>query len=182
VLLPARLDPMKDHATFLAAAAQAVARRPALRLAAMGRGDAEAVAAFQGAARALGVDGAVRLLPEETAVESALRGASLVTLTSAYGEGFPNVLGEAMASGVPCVATDCGDSAYVVGDTGAVVPIGDAAGLAAAWLAALGGDPAERAQRGAAARARIVDHFSIDAMVRTTEQALHDVIASARRG
>lgn len=181
ILLPARLDPMKDHRTFLAAAARLLAHRPDVRLAAMGRGPAEAVAAFHAEARALGVDGAVRLLPEETAVESAFRGASLVTLTSAYGEGFPNVLGEAMASAVPCVATDCGDSAFVIGDTGTVVRIGDAAALADAWREALAGDAAARARRGAVARDRIVAQFSIEAMVRSTEQVLWTVMAEARR-
>jgi glycosyltransferase involved in cell wall biosynthesis len=75
-------------------------------------------------------------------------------------------LGEAMACGVPCVTTDIGDSAWIVGDVGIVVPPRDPEALADALgrLAALGRE--ERRQLGAAARARVIEHFEVDAIVR----------------
>ena len=72
------------------------------------------------------------------------------------------VLGEAMACGIPCVATDSGDASLVIGDTGIVVPPRDPAALAAGWrrLVALG--PAGRPALGERARARIVEHYDLD--------------------
>ena len=58
----------------------------------------------------------------------------LITLASIYGEGFPNVLAEAMACGVPCVATDVGDSKIIVSKYGKTIPIKDPKALSDAWL------------------------------------------------
>ena len=100
--------------------------------------------------------------------------------SSSYGEAFPNVLGEAMASGVPCAVTDVGDSAYIVGDTGRVVSSGDMEGLAHA-IGSLLEMPAEALRiLGARARARVAEHFEIGKIVRRYE-AFYQELASASR-
>lgn len=88
-----------------------------------------------------------------------------VLCLSSRAEGFPNVLGEGMASGVPCVTTDVGDARVIVGETGWVVPPRDPEALAEALGWAFEAPRAELQQRGLAARARIEQEFSIDMIV-----------------
>jgi len=87
-------------------------------------------------------------------------------LSSAYGEGFPNVIAEAMACGVPCVATDVGDAAMIIGDTGWVVPPRNPDMLAEALAAALASRCNEAwAERKTRAIGRIRSNFGLSAMV-----------------
>ena len=91
---------------------------------------------------------------------------------SAYGEGFSNAVGEAMACGRPCVVTDVGDSARIVGDAGIVVPPDDPVALADAWRQIRGSVAQEQCAMGARARARIEQEFSEQAMIDATADAL----------
>lgn len=90
----------------------------------------------------------------------------VATSSSSYGEAFPNVIGEAMACGVPCVVTDVGDSAWIVGDTGLVVAPDDPAALAVAWERLLLKSDDERQELGKLARKRIEENFSIETIAR----------------
>lgn len=90
-----------------------------------------------------------------------------------HGEAFPNVLGEAMACGVPCVVTDVGDSAEIVGNTGRVLPVGDMAGLALQLVAVLRLPAAHRCALGQQARARVQANYEIGHVVRMYE-AVYD--------
>jgi glycosyltransferase involved in cell wall biosynthesis len=98
-----------------------------------------------------------------------------VFVLSSLGEAFPNVVAEAMASGVPCVVTDVGDAADIVGDTGWVVPSGDVEALGKAMMTALAESIEDRAVRAAAARRRVEQNFTIERMVEAYEKVWSDV-------
>ncbi|HEY0833603.1 MAG TPA: glycosyltransferase [Azospirillum sp.] len=159
--LPARLDPMKDHCTFLAAATDFATKHPNARFVLMGSGLQPQNAWIRRVIGACSLDDRVLLLGERRDIDRILPALDLVTLSSAFGEGFPNVLGEAMACGVPCVSTDVGDAAAIVDDTGTIVAPRDPVALAVAWQQMVALGPQGRAALGAAARRRIERHFSL---------------------
>ncbi|MGH8511735.1 MAG: glycosyltransferase, partial [Gammaproteobacteria bacterium] len=124
-----RCDPQKNHAGFLSAAAVLHLRRPDVHFLLAGQGVDRANQTIQHTLAANGLASVTHLLGLRDDIPR-LMGALDVLASSSYGEAFPNVVGEAMASGVPCAVTDVGDSAYIVGDTGRVVSSGDMEGLA----------------------------------------------------
>jgi glycosyltransferase involved in cell wall biosynthesis len=99
------------------------------------------------------------------------------TLSSAYGEAFPNVVGEAMACGVPCVVTDVGDSAYIVGPTGVAVPPRDPQALAQAWAGLLERPEQERQKLGREARQRVSELFNITQVAQAYASLYQDIIS-----
>jgi glycosyltransferase involved in cell wall biosynthesis len=106
----------------------------------------------------------VLLLGQRKDVPRVLNGFDLA-VSSSHGEALPLAVGEAMASGIPMVATDAGDSAELVGDTGLIVPTDDPDALAAAVLELVSAGPEDRAERGRRARERISSRYSMEAMV-----------------
>ncbi|MFO0002158.1 MAG: glycosyltransferase, partial [bacterium] len=104
--LIARVHEVKDHATFLRAACGAAARVPHLRFVCLGRGTTELAVPDELRTR-------LHLLGERTDVHRCLAGVDLV-VSSSVAEGFPNALGEAMASAVPVIATDVGETATLL--------------------------------------------------------------------
>ncbi|OIO02740.1 MAG: hypothetical protein AUJ49_05715 [Desulfovibrionaceae bacterium CG1_02_65_16] len=170
--LVARLDPMKDHTTFLLAAAQLAARRPDARFVCVGAGPEAYARGLRRRAEALGLAERLAWAGARADMPAVYNALDVLCLSSACGEGFPNALAEALACGVPCVATNVGDAALVLGDIGAVAPPGDAAALADALDAML-----ERAQRAgpalaATCRERVTREFSLARMVEATEALL----------
>jgi glycosyltransferase involved in cell wall biosynthesis len=114
-------------------------------------------------------------------VHRVLNAFDIHALSSAFGEGFPNVLGEAMATGVPCVVTDIGDSAMIVGDTGVAVPVRDPSALANGWRRLLDLSAEEFAALRVRARQRVETEFSLAASVRQYA-ALYEACAQGRMG
>jgi glycosyltransferase involved in cell wall biosynthesis len=102
-----------------------------------------------------------------------------VLVSPSLSEGFPNVVAEAMSCGAPCVVTDVGDSALLVGDTGMVVAPNDDEALADAWIRLLCETSEQRRRRGRQARDRIGAEFSIASMVDKYEALFREVAADA---
>jgi glycosyltransferase involved in cell wall biosynthesis len=166
--LLARFHPMKDHGTFCEAAAEVVRLRPDVHFVAAGRG-VPANPVVTGMVSRYQLESRMHLLAERRDPARFLAALD-VAVSSSYGEAFPNVLGEAMACGTPCVATDVGDSARIVGDAGVVVAARDPGALAAGIAHVLGLDPSSRASLSTLARERIRTEFSLQTMTQRYEQ------------
>lgn len=174
-----RFDPMKDHAGFFEAAA-VVARRTGAHFLLAGAGVVESNAPLRRLFDKPDLEGRVHLLGYRLDSERMMAALDVNVLPSAYGEGFPNVIGEAMACGVVCVTTDVGDAAAIVGDCGFIVPPRDAAALADAITTALRLPSGERLALGREGRQRIEEQFSVDRIVRRYED-LYDTVARGGR-
>lgn len=176
----ARHHPVKDHDTFLRGAAHLLAANPDVHFVLVGRGIERTNAELARLISELDLQHRVHLLGERRDVHHVTAGFDVATLCS-LSEAFPNAVGEAMSCGVPTVVTDVGDAPMLVGDTGIVVPVRTPAALADAWRALLA-EPADvRKRRSTAARARILDHFSIDA-VAEQYASVYRVVGGARSG
>ncbi len=176
----ARLDPVKDHTTFLRAAAEAVAVRPDLRFVCVGGGEPTYEHSLRDSAERLGIARRVVWLGARDDVPSLLNAFDVATLTS-VSEGFPNSVAEAMATGLPCVVTDVGDCAYLVGDTGLVTRCGSPAALAEAWLHLANLTPARRGVVGATARSRIASTFGTHTLTCAMEDALVGLLVASNQ-
>jgi glycosyltransferase involved in cell wall biosynthesis len=156
-----RDHPMKDHRNFLEAASRYLKSGGEAQFLLAGRGMGADNEKLREAIVALGLESRMHLLGELPEPAVAYRAMDVLALTSAWGEAFPNVLGEAMSFGIPCVATNVGDAADIVGDSGVVVPVRDPAALARAFFDLQSMGVAGRRRLGAIARERVVRRFSI---------------------
>jgi glycosyltransferase involved in cell wall biosynthesis len=160
----ARFHPMKDHAAFVRAAVRVVESCSHVHIVLVGRDvNRDNTSLVQLVPQAL--QHRFHWLGERHDIPDLMPIFDIVCLSSAWGEAFPNVLGEAMACGVPCVATDVGDSRLIVGETGVVVPPRNDAELYSALMDMVNRGPEARASLGQAARRRIETEFSLDAVV-----------------
>lgn len=165
----ARFDPMKDHHNLLKALQILLRTWPNIYCVMVGRGVTYSNNSLVSTIAELDVEGRVQLLGERKNVESIIGAFDIFVLPSAFGEGFPNVVGEAMSCAVPCVVTDVGDSRLVVGDTGKVVSPGDPNSLAEALSELIRMDENERKMLGDAARHRVVQNYSLTQIVERYE-------------
>jgi glycosyltransferase involved in cell wall biosynthesis len=178
--LVARLDPMKDHPTLLRAAALLAGERPDVRFVCVGDGPAGYRAGLEALSGELGLGG--RLIwagpcADMVAVYNAL---DLATSSSAFGEGFSNAVAEGMACGVPCVVTNVGDSAAVVGDCGRTVPPKDPEALRRAWADVLRLPGDDYLDLGGRARERIVTEYGVRRLAGRTESLLLGLLGGTR--
>jgi glycosyltransferase involved in cell wall biosynthesis len=168
-----RLNATKDHASFLRAAK--VVSGAVTRARFLCAGSGPELERLQQLARELGI--AERVIFTGELDGAAALNAFDIACSPSLTEGFSNAIAEAMSCGLPCIVTDVGDSAAIVGDCGTVVPPGSPEALAAAIRAEIanpdGHDPAE-------SRRRIVDNFSIGTMVDRTLDVFRSVLSPTR--
>jgi len=164
----ARFDPMKDHHNFLCAAGQVAKVIPNACFLLAGRDVSSENTEVMHWVEAYSLQDRIFLLGERHDIPS-LNAAMDVAVLSSNSEAFPNVVGEAMASSTPCVVTDVGDAAFVVGDTGYVVAPSNSEALAEAIIDLLRLPEAERLHLGDMARLRIEECFSLEKIVKQYE-------------
>ena len=120
--LVGRLSPMKDHHTFLKAATLLSKVREDVRFVCVGVGEENYAKELYQLTDDLGITEKIIWAGGRSDMPAVFNALNIACSSSSDGEGFPNVVGEAMACGVPCVVTDVRDSAWIVGDKGVVVP------------------------------------------------------------
>jgi len=177
--LLARRHRFKGHENFLRAVAEVRRRVPGAHAVCAGRGVTAADPALAGLAARDDLRGHVHLLGPRDDASGFLAGLDVLCVASRWGEGFPNVLGEALACGTPCVATDVGESRTILEGVGAVVPPDDGAALATALTGMLELSAADRTELGRRGRERVAEHYALDAVTRRYVDLWSEVGASA---
>ena len=171
-----RYHPMKDHESFLRAAALLLADLPDLHFVLAGTSVDLDNSLLSNLLEELNIGDRVHLLGERKDVPYLTSALDIAVSSSYFGEAFPNVIGEAMACEVPCVTTDVGDSAIIVGDTGKVVPPQNPQALADGCreLISLGAEG--RQQLGQKAREKVIKLYSLDAITTQYEQLYQGIL------
>lgn len=170
-----RLDPQKDYPTFIRAAADIVRQRPKARFICVGTGPEDYERELHDLATSLGLTDRLIWTGPRADMPGIYNALDVMVSSSAWGEGLPNVVAEAMACGVPCVVTDSGDSSWVVGTVGKVVPPRDVPALVTATVDFID-DLDEGRIDTTAIRQRIVRELSMERLYDQTEAALQFAI------
>ncbi len=171
--LVARYHPMKDVETFLRAASLFQQDHANAKFVLCGDGMTSDNAPLAELVGSLNLDRRVVLLGRRPDIELIYPTFDALTLCSIGGEGFPNVLCEAMACDVPCVATDVGDSAEIVGNCGLIVPRREPQALAHAWRTLLKGGPPSAPECG---RSRVAARYSLQRMCADYESLYRSLV------
>lgn len=172
-----RYHPMKDHANFFQAAALIIKDYPDIQFILAGTGVEQNNHTLYQLIQELELVNHIHLLGERKDMPCLTAALDIACSASAYGEGCPLIVEEAMSCGVPCVVTDVGDSGWIVGDTGRVVPPKDSQALANAWKELIALDSQDREILGKAARSRISECFSLDFVVAQYETLYTNVLS-----
>jgi len=169
----ARFDPMKDHQTFLRAAALLARQDKRIHFALIGKGMEPGNKKLMSVISPI-LENRLHLLGQRDDMPRVMNGIDILT-NSSFGEGFSNVIGEAMASGTICIVTDVGDSAHIVGDTGFVIKPSEPAELFNAWESVLQLEDRDLKRLGEKARSRIMEFFTLDTSVTRFETFYHEL-------
>ncbi len=178
--LIARHDPLKDHETFLRAAAEVALRNESVHFMLAGTRVDWSNAELGRLIQELDLPRRVHLLGERSDVPRLTAALDIATCSS-IGEGFANVIGEAMSCAVPVVSTDTGDARIVIADTGVVVPSRRPSALAEGIMALLNMDIAARRALGARGRERVKAQYDLRVVARRYATLYESLGSSAAR-
>lgn len=167
-----RLDPMKDQPLFLEAAALLAQENATARFAIVGDGPATYRRELVALAERLGLTDRLILAPARDDMPAVYSALDMLVSCSAFGEGFSNVVAEAMACGTPVIATEIGDAAHIVDAWGEIVPPRDPSALVSAIRRRLHEAASDAEARAAAGRRHIEENFSTRRLVDATERLL----------
>lgn len=166
--LPGRLDPMKGHRVFIEAIDQFAGE--GVKFICIGSGPLEQE--LRAYASGLGLVNILRWEPHSNDMPGVFNALDL-TISSSFGEGFSNIIGESMACNTPCLVTDVGDSSHIVGPTGTVIPPNNPSMLAKAITEF----QKTKWKDKPSPRQRVVDFFDLESMVSSTENAYHEIMS-----
>ncbi|MDI9866236.1 glycosyltransferase [Flectobacillus sp. DC10W] len=156
----ARFTPEKDHYTFLKAVNLFLQKNTQCRFVLVGKGCSTDNHQLQKWIKQFHLSEYIELHEAQISLDDILTTLDIVTLSS-YSEGFPNVVGEAMMKGIPCVCTDAGDALILVGKSELIVPIRHPEALAEAWLSVLSMPLDKHLELTLCLRARVLEYFHI---------------------
>ncbi len=162
--IAARFHPLKDHFNFVSAAVRLHKQMPKVHFLLCGLDITWQNSLLAGWIETAGIRDCCHLLGLRHDMSRLFSGMDIAT-TASRSEAFPIAIGEAMACGTPCVVTDVGDCALIVGATGIVVAPGNPCALAEAWRNLIEAGPGVRHRLGMAARHRVQQHFSLPTIV-----------------
>ena len=175
----ARLDPIKDLPNFLRTASLLIEERRDIRFVCVGGGSPEYLRTLSELARSLDLEEHLVWAGERSDILNVYNALNIF-ISSSTSEGFSNVIGEAMACGIPCVVTDVGDSAQLVGSVGEIVPAGDTEALKQATLNLLDQIEKDGMSLNTQVRQRIIDQFSTAKLISRTIETFNAVFDMKR--
>jgi len=173
-----RYDPQKDHQSFIKAAQIVKHKFPDMVYIMAGREVNQNNMEIKALIKEMKMEKHFRLLGERTDIPDIMNAMDFYCSASAFGEGFPNVVGEAMACGLPCVVTDVGQSADVINDTGFVVPPRQVEALAQGMIKLASLSERDRKNLGQQARKRVEKKYSLGKIVNQYEELYSTVVNS----
>lgn len=167
--LVGRYHPMKGFDLFTKVAGRLAAASSAVHFVLVGANIVPSNAELAGLISASKLEGRISLLGQRLDIADVMNVFDVIACTSTS-EGFSNVVGEAMSCGVPCVATDVGENAALVGPGGSLVPAGDADALFTALTRMIDMPSKSFQDLKARARAHVLENFAIEDVVRRYEE------------
>lgn len=180
--MTARYHPMKNHALFLEAASLLMQHQKNVHFILTGRDVTADNPVLHPLLQRFPGKNQLHLLGERKDIYCLLNAMDIFSLTSSRGEGFPNAIGEAMACGIPCIATDVGDVPLIIGKTGRVLQVLEAtpSALAFAWLEWINAGEVWRKELGLRAMQRIRKHYNIHAIATQYQNIYKELVNHVR--